>query len=97
MQNSQRVRDAKPRTAPGRGGASREARRPSIAPYRNGTAPRDTGGAHDAKPRTAAWRAVWQRARCFNTKGHKELLGGMYRSTKTLIHGGVMRVGNALG
>ena len=29
-----------------RGGASREARRPSIAPYRNGTAPRGAGGAH---------------------------------------------------
>ena len=41
MQNSQRVLLAKPRTAPRRGGASREARRPNIAPYRNGTAPRD--------------------------------------------------------
>ena len=42
MQNSQRVLLAKPRTAVAsrhgrrRGGASREARRPSIAPYRNG-------------------------------------------------------------
>ena len=35
------ARDAKARTAPRRGGASREARRPSIAPYRNGTAPRE--------------------------------------------------------
>ena len=31
-----RGRDAKPRTAPRHGGASREARRPSIAPYRHG-------------------------------------------------------------
>ena len=30
------VRVAKQRTAPRRGGASREARRPTIAPYRNG-------------------------------------------------------------
>ena len=43
MQNSQRARDAKPRTAP-----MARRRDGDIAPYRNGTAPRDT-----AKPRTA--------------------------------------------
>ena len=35
------------------GGASREARRPTIALYRNGTRPRDMARAHDAMPRTA--------------------------------------------
>ena len=44
MQNSQRVHDAKPRTAP-----MARRRDGDIAPYRNGTAPRGTGGAH-AKP-----------------------------------------------
>ena len=47
--------DAKPRTAVAsrhgqrRGGASREARRPNIAPYRNGTRPRGAGGAHERR------------------------------------------------
>ena len=40
MQNSQRARDAKPRTAP-----MARRRDGDIAPYRNGTAPRGTGGA----------------------------------------------------
>ena len=50
------MQNAKPRTAPRRGGASREARRPSIAPYRHaarGGAAR--GGKQSRAPR---WRAV---------------------------------------
>ena len=45
---------ARPRgAAMGDGGASREARRPTIAPYRDGTAPRGaaTGHAMEARPR----------------------------------------------
>ena len=45
---------ARPRgAAMGDGGASREARRPTIAPYRNGTAPRGTATGHamEARPR----------------------------------------------
>ena len=49
--------DSKPRTAP-----MARRRDGDIAPYRNGTEPRGTGGAHDAKPRTAvASRAPRQR------------------------------------
>ena len=48
LQNSQRVLYAKPRTAP-----MARRRDGDIAPYRNGTAPRGTRGAHDTKPRTA--------------------------------------------
>ena len=59
MQNSQRVLLALPRTAVAsatRGGASREARRPSIAPYRNGArAVRTaTGHGHGARERGGA-------------------------------------------
>ena len=56
MQNSQRVHDAKPRTAAvshrGRCGASREARRPSIATYRNGARvlPTARGGSPPSRP-----------------------------------------------
>ncbi len=49
MQNSQRVLLAKPRTAP-----MARRRDGDIAPYRNGTAPRGTGGAHDG--RVAQWQ-----------------------------------------
>ena len=56
IQNSQRVPDAKPRTAP-----MARRRDGDIAPYRNGTAQRDTGGAHGKGPRNGA--RAWSAAR----------------------------------
>ena len=63
-QHSQRVLLAKQRTAPRRGGASREARRPSIAPYRNGTAPWG--------PRGGAWSrdTATGHGRCTRKEAH---------------------------
>ena len=59
MQNSQRVLLAKPSgegLSEGCGGASREARRPSIVPYRNGTRAVRTATGHGGGARRSAWR-----------------------------------------
>ena len=75
LQNSQRVLLAKPRTAP-----LARRRDGDIAPYRNGTAPRGTRGAHDAMPRTAVASSHGQCARVIRVRiwqvAHAESFAG---------------------